>query len=157
MERFAHSIKVLWRSERLLRQNEIRLATQQIQARALAGLVAVFGLVMLSLAGFFALVPYWGQALAALGVGGTDLVLAALLVAYARSLKPAPEIEMVREMRAMAIADIEEEVAQAQDQLVTLKDDVRRFVRNPVDALLPGAIGPLLGAIARGLGSAKKS
>ena len=35
---------------------------------ALAGLVALFGLVMLTLAVFFVLVPYWGQAWAALAV-----------------------------------------------------------------------------------------
>ena len=47
MEYFVRSFKVLWRSERLLKQNEFRLVTQKIQLNALAGFVAVFGLVML--------------------------------------------------------------------------------------------------------------
>lgn len=156
MEHLVRSLKVLWRSELLLRQNEFRLSTQKIQFNALAALVAVFGLVMLGLASFFALVPYWGNAMAALIVGGTDLVLAGLMVTYARSLKPAAEVEMVKEMRDMALNDIHEEIAQAEADLVTLKDDVHKFVRNPVDALLPGVIGPLLGAVTRGLGSSKK-
>lgn len=156
MERIVHSLKVLWRTEQLLTRNEFRLLTQKLQFNALAGLVTVFGLVMLSLAAFFVLVPYSGNALAALAVGGADLVLAAALLGYARSLKPAPEVEMVREMRDLALGDIEEEVASAEAELVALKDDVRGFIRNPVDALLPGAIGPLLGAVARGLASTKK-
>ncbi len=122
---------------------------------ALAGLVAVFGLVMISLAVFFALVPYWGQSLAALAVGGIDIVLAMVLVAYAGSLKPGAEIEMVKEVRDMALSDIEEEIALAEAEVVVMIDEIRRFIRNPLDTLLPGMIGPLLGAVTRGLGSKK--
>jgi hypothetical protein len=156
MERLAHSLKLLWRSERLLRQNEFRLAAQKIQFIALAALVAVFGLVMVSLAVFFALVPYWGQSLAALAVGGADLVLAMALVVYAGSIKPAAESEMVKEMRDLALDDIEEEVARAEAELVELKDDVHKFISNPVDTLLPAAIGPIMSAVARGLGTGKE-
>lgn len=156
MEHLMRSLKVVWRSERLLRQKEFRLGTQKLLLVALAGLVAIFGLVMLSLAVFFALVPYWGQALAALTVGSIDFVLAGLLVAYAGSLKPAAEVEMVKEVRDIALSDIEEEIALAEAELIALRDDVRRFIRNPIDSLLPGAVGPLLGAVTRGLKSAKK-
>ncbi len=84
MERFTHSLKVLWRSERLLLGNELRLGSQKIQVNAMAGLVAVFGLVMLGVAFFFALAPYTGNALGALIVGGTDLLLAVGLIAYGK-------------------------------------------------------------------------
>lgn len=156
MERLVRSLKVVWRSERHLRQNEYRLAMQKLQFNALAALVAVFGLVMLSLAVFFALVPYWGSSLAALAVGGTDMVLAALLLAYAGSLKASEEIGMVREMRDTALNDIEEEISLAEAELVTLKDDIHGFIRNPIDALLPAAIGPLISGITSGLASRKK-
>ena len=157
MEYFVRSFKVFWRSERLLKQNEIRLTAQKIQLNALAGFVAVFGLVMLTLAVFFALVPYMGQALAALTVSGVDLALAGALLAYGRSLKPAPEVEMAREMRDMALSNIEDEVAQAGADFVALKNDVHKLIRNPVDVLLPHAIGPLVSAVTRGLGSMKKN
>jgi hypothetical protein len=156
MQYLARSLKVAWRSEQLLRQNEFRLGIKKLQLNALAGLVAIFGLVMLSLALFFVLVPYWGQALAALTIATIDLALAGILVAYAGSLKPAAEVEMVKEVRDLAMGDIEEEIALAEAEFVQLKDDVSRFIRNPLDVLLPGAIGPLLGAVTRGLGSAKK-
>ena len=61
MEHIVRSLKVFWRSERLVRQNDLRLATQKILFLALAGLVAVFGLVMLSISVFFALVPHFGR------------------------------------------------------------------------------------------------
>ena len=156
MERFVHSLRILWRTDRLLTQNEIRLLSQKLQFNALAGLVALFGLVMLSLAVFFALVPHWGHSLAALAVGGADVVLAVLLVSYAGSIKPAPEVEMIKEMRDAALNDLKEEVAQADAELVALKDEAHRFLRNPVEALLPAALGPLMGAAVRGLNSRSK-
>ena len=157
MERFLHSLRILWRTDRLLTQNEIRLLSKKLQLNALAGLVALFGLVMVSLAMFFALVPYWGESLAALAVGGTDILLALLLMGYARTIKPAPEVEMIREMREIALNDLKDEVAMADAEVTALKDEVRNFVRNPVETLLPAAIAPLLAAVTRALNSRSKS
>ncbi len=156
MEHLVRSLKVAWRSERILKQNEFRLAMKKVLFSALAGLVALFGLVMLSLPVFFALVPYWGQALSALSIGGIDLVLAVVLIVYAGSLKPSAEVDIVKEVRDMALGDAEEELALAEAELISLKDEVHRFVRNPLDTLLPVAIGPLIGAFTRGLSGAKK-
>lgn len=74
MDHFISSFKVFWRAERLLRQNELRLAIKKTMINALAGLVAVFGLVMLSLSAFFAFEAYMGKTLAALSVGGIDII-----------------------------------------------------------------------------------
>jgi len=156
MERFARGFKVFWRAERFLRQKEFALLAQRMQINVLAALVAVFGLVMLSLAIFFALVPSFGKPLAALSVAGIDLVLALGLMIYSRSLKPVGDIDIVREMRDKALKDMEEEVALAEAQLIGLRDDVRRFIRNPLDVLLPAAIGPLISAVSRGVRAAKK-
>lgn len=156
MERFVRSLRILWRSERLLAEQDFRLGAQRIQFNALAGLVGLFGLVMLSLAVFYALVPYWGDALAALAVGLGDVALAAGLTAYARSLHHPAEIDMVREMRDIALGDLEEEMALAEEEIASMKADVKKFVASPVDALLPGLVGPLVGAVARGLAAAKK-
>jgi hypothetical protein len=111
---------------------------------------------MLTIAAFYALVPYWGHALAALTVGAADLVLSGALFAYGRSLRPSAEVEMIKEVRDMAVSDIKEEVSLVEAELETLKEDARRFLRNPIDALLPAAIGPLLSSLVRGLGSVKK-
>ena len=156
MEHLVRSLKMVWRSERLLRENEVRLTLQKIQLNALAGLVGIFGLVMVSLAVFFALVPHLDHSLAALSVGGIDLVLAILLIVWAGTLKPAPEVELVKEVRDMAMADVEEELSLAEAEVIALRDDVHAFIRNPLDSLLPGAIGPLLGVVGRGIASSKK-
>ena len=156
MERFIHSLKVFWRSERLLQTQDLRLNIKKVLLSALAGLVGVFGLVMLSIAAFFALAPYWGHALAALTVSGADFLLAVVLIVYARSLRPTPEVEMVQNVRNMALSDVEEEIALVDAELVSLKDGIYKFMSHPVESLIPGAIGPLLNAVVKGIGSAKK-
>ncbi|MGD9310947.1 MAG: phage holin family protein [Desulfosarcina sp.] len=156
MEHLMRSLTVFWRSERLLAEYQLKQSSQKIQLNALAGLVGLFGLVMLSLAVFFALVPYWGHALAALVVSGTDLLLAMVLILFARSRKPTAEVNMVSEVRDMALSDIEEEFTLMQEEVVALKEGIHRFMQHPVDTLLPGAIGPLLGAVVRSLGAVKK-
>lgn len=156
MERLMRSLRILWRSERIIAEQQLRLGTQRVQFNVLAAFIAVFGLVMLSISAFFALVPYWGQALAALGVAVGDFVLAAGMAAYSSRLQAPAEIEMVKEVRDMALNDLEEEMALAEAELVTMKHDVQKFIRNPVDALLPGIIGPILKAVASGLAAKKK-
>ena len=156
MERLIHSLKVFWRAERLLKTNELRLNIKKIQLTVVASLVGVFGLLMLTLALYFTLVPVWGQAGAALTIAGINLALAAIIIVWAGSLKPASEAEMVREVRDMALADVEYELSLADAEVRALKQEVQRFVRNPVDALLPGMIGPLLSGAAKGL-KARKS
>jgi hypothetical protein len=111
---------------------------------------------MLTIAAFFALVPYWGYALAALTVGAADLALSWALVAYTRTLRPSAEVEMIKEVRDMAVSDIKEEASRIDAELETLTEDARKFLRNPVEALLPAEIGQLLSSVVRGLGSGKK-
>jgi hypothetical protein len=144
MERFTHSMKILWRTERLLTERQLQLASQRLQFNALAGLIALFGLGMMSIAAYFALVPTLGQAGAAFAVGCADFALAGLLFLYAKSLQPAPEIAMVREMRDMALSDLQEEISLAQAEVVAVQKEVRRFIRHPVDALMPDALGSVL-------------
>jgi hypothetical protein len=156
MEHLVRSLNVLWRSERLLAEYQLKQSSQKIQLNALAGLVGLFGLVMLSLAIFFALVPYWGHALSALAISSIDLLLAVVLILFARSRKPTAEVNMVTEVRDMAMSDIEEEFTLMQEEVVALKEGIHRFMQHPVDNLLPGAIGPLMSAVIRGLGASRK-
>lgn len=157
MERFTNNLRILWGAERLLAQHEIRTGTRRLGVQSLAGLVAVFGLAMLGIAVFFAIAPYWGYALAALTVAGIDLIAAAILFNIARSLKPSPEVDMVREVRDMALNDIKDEAAVAGAEIDALKNDVQDFVRNPVGTLLPAIVNPMLGAVTRGLQVARKN
>jgi glucose uptake protein GlcU len=156
MERIVQNIKLFWRSERLIRQNELGLLTRKILINGMAGLIAIFGLVMVSLAGFFVLAQNWGQPLAALAIGGIDLLLSVILLMYAGSLKPTTEVQMIKEMRDMALTNISDEAGRVESELLKMKKDVQQIIRNPLDIILPQAIGPLLTALTSSFRSVKK-
>jgi len=154
MQRITHSFKQLWKSERILRKQEIRVGVVKVLMISFASLVLLFGLIMLELAGFFALAPHIGRPLAALSVTGVNLLIAILLLLRARSLKPPAEMELVKQVRDMAMDDLEEEAAMVAADLTALRNDINRFVHHPGEALLP-AVGPVIAAVARGVSSMK--
>jgi len=156
MERFPHSLKILWRTERLITERQLQLGARRIQLNALAALIALFGFILVSIGAYFALVPSLGQSGAAFAVGCADFALAALLFLYAQSLQPSPEMAMVREMRDIALGDLQEEIALAQAELMAVQKEVRSFIRHPLDALLPGSLGSLLNGAVSLLNRRKK-
>jgi hypothetical protein len=64
-------------------------------------------------AAYFALKPYWGDALAMLAVGVADLVIAGILVAIASAGGDSQQLELAGELRDHAIAGIEVEAKAA--------------------------------------------
>lgn len=156
MERFSNHLRLLWRAERLLAQQEIRMGARRFGIQALAGLVGIFGLAMLGVALFFLIEPYWGRAWAALIVAGVDLTIAMVLIVFAGSMKEPQEVAMVREMRDVALNGIRDEAALVEADFESLKADIRGFIRNPFELFLPPIINPLIGAVTKGLRAAKK-
>ena len=39
---------------------------------------------------------------------------------------------------------------------IALKEGIHRFIDHPIDTLLPGAIGPLMSAVIKGLGASRQ-
>lgn len=157
MEHLMQSLKVFWRSERLIRQQDLQRAIRKCLLLSLAGLVAVCGLIMVNISLFFALDPHFGQAPAALIVGVTDLVIAAILLLVSQLHKSSKELQEVRNIRDIAINDVERQLTRTTDELSSLKGEVMKFLRHPAEVLFAGALGPLLGAVVQGLRSTKKT
>ena len=151
MDMLVRNLRILWRTEALLAEHKKNLIFRQMGLLAVAALIAVFGLAMLDLAAFFALRAYMSDAMAALCVGVANAIIAALMIAYAQNIKEGPEMRPAREVRDMAIEDLNAEAARFQAELVSLRADFRSmqqsfhaFVKNPMDAISPGALLPLI-------------
>lgn len=154
MEVFVRHLKLLWTSERMLGELKLRVFTHKIILGALAALAGLFGLGMLNLAAFFALEVSQGKALAALYVALANLVLAVVLVLIAQRLAPGPEAKVVEEVREMALADLEAEARVVQNELRLVRDEIMGFrstistlVKNPLEALAPKILFPLIAAL----------
>ena len=133
-------LRILWRAESIIADIHLRLLLSRSRLLSLAGLIAVFGLVMLNVAGFLALGQVWGQVWAAVAMGVIDLFICAVLVLVAMRARPGRELDLAHEVRDMALDRLEGDVA-----------DLSRFVKHPLDAALPALIGPLTSIVVKSL------
>lgn len=162
MNSLSRNISILWRSQQLLTQAEWRRTSKQITTLVLAGIFGLLALTMLNLAGYYWLSTTYGNAQAALAVAVANILIGAILVLYALTLKTAPETEMVREFRASALAEIETEADVFQAQLVQMRRDVEtiganlsNFASNPIGSLTPSVLIPAIQAFTKVARSSK--
>ena len=131
---------------------------------ALAGLVAVFGLGMANVAGFYGLQQSWGPVWAAAIVAVADLIIALIIVLLGRSIRPGPEIELAFDVRKMAIEaiqadarDIKDTIDSVGQQIRQTKDTIAGFVHRPLDTAAEHLLVPAVLSIVRGLRSKKET
>jgi len=129
-------VRVLWRAESIIADIHMRVLLGRSRLISLAGLIAVFGLVMLNVAGYLALGQVWGQVWAAVAMGLIDFSIAVVLVLISMRSKPGRELELAHEVRDMALSRLESDVSAVQANLT-------RLVRHPLDVALPALIAPL--------------
>ena len=96
-------LQVLGKADSLIGRIWLNVVARRFGLLAFAGLVAVFGLGMANLAGFFGLQAAWGPVWAAVIVALADLIIASIIVLLARSVQPGPEIELAFDVRKMAV------------------------------------------------------
>lgn len=135
-ENVTRHLRVLMRANRLIGEIRLRHVLAKSGANAFAGVIGAFGLLMLGLAGFFALEQVWGPIIAALVVGIANLALAGVLMLWARRLQPSRDIELATELHKAAL-----------DGLISEVQTLTRPLRNPLDSAVPGMVLPLLGTL----------
>lgn len=158
MDNVVRNLRILWRAESIIADIRFRQMMTRSSLRGAAVLLGVFAFLMGNLALFFALEQSWGSIWAAGLVGLANLLLAILLLIIAERSKPGREMELALEVRNTALQALETDAQVIQQQLTELRDEVRGvrqaivgFVRHPLDAVLPGMLVPLAGAVIKGL------
>jgi hypothetical protein len=82
-ENVVKHLRVLWRTDRIIADIRMQHLLVSMGLRALAALIAAFGLLMLELAAYFALVQFWNAISAAAILGAVNFAIAAALFAIA--------------------------------------------------------------------------
>jgi hypothetical protein len=147
MQTMLRDLRILWRAERIIAESQLRLAFRRTALAAAAGLVALVGLAMLNVTGFLALGPIWGAAWAAFVLAIADLVIAGIALAFALSARTGPEYDLAVELRDLSMKDLETEFAASKNPLGLLSGGGSG--RDPLEALLPVVLMPLLTAAVR--------
>jgi hypothetical protein len=119
-ENVIKNLRILWRTDRIIADIRMRHLLIGMGMRALAALIAAFGLLMLELAAYFALVQIWSAILAAAILGGINFVIAAILFVIAMRSPTSRELDFATEIHGSAIDALQADVRGLQSQASNL-------------------------------------
>jgi hypothetical protein len=112
--------------------------------RAFAALIAAFGLLMLELSAYFALVQIWSAISAAAILGALNFAIAAILFVIAARPPAGRELELASEIHGASIEALQIEAR-------ALQSWVSGMVHHPLNGILPLLIVPLITIIIKSL------
>ena len=116
-ENVVKALRALWRTDRIIADIRLKHLLVSLGLRAFAALIAAFGLLMLELAAYFALVQIWSAISAAAVLGLVNFVIAAVLFVLAGRPPSGRELELASEIHGSAVDTLQIEARAAQAQV----------------------------------------
>src|SRR6202022_135210 len=116
-ENIVRNLRVLWRTDRIIAEIRMRHMLTGLGLRAFAALIAAFGLLMLELSAYFALVQILSAISAAAILGAVNFVIAAILFVIAGRPPSGRELELATEIHASSIDALQFEARALQSQV----------------------------------------
>lgn len=142
-ENIVKNLRVLWRTDRIIADIRMRHMLVSLGLRAFAALIAAFGLLMLELSAYFALVQVWSAISAAAILGGTNFLIAAVLFVIAARPPSGRELELANEIHGSSVDALQLEARALQSQ-------VSGMMHHPLNGILPLMV-PLITIIIKSL------
>jgi membrane protein implicated in regulation of membrane protease activity len=143
-ENVVKHLRVLWRTDRIIADIRMRHMLTGMGLRAFAALIAAFGLLMLELSAYFALVQIWSAISAAAILGAVNFAIAAILFVIAGRSPSGRDLELANEIHGSSIEALQLEARALQSQ-------VTGMVHHPLNSALPLLIVPLITIILKSL------
>ncbi|MGA7806984.1 phage holin family protein [Bradyrhizobium sp.] len=137
-------LRMLWRTDRIIADIRLHHLLVGLGLRAFAALIAAFGLLMLELSAYFALVQIWTAISAAAILGAVNFAIAGLLFLIASRPPSGRELELASEIHDASIDALQVEARALQSQ-------VAGVVHHPLNGILPLLIVPLITIIMNSL------
>ena len=110
-------VRALWRTDRIIADIKLRHLLMGLGLRAFAALIAAFGLLMLELSAYFALVQIWSAISAAAILGAANFVIAAALFVVAARSPAGRELALANEIHSSSIDALQLEAGSLQSQV----------------------------------------
>ena len=143
-ENIVKNLRVLWRTDRIIADIRMRHILVGVGLRAFAALIAAFGLLMLELSAYFALVQIWSAIAAAAILGALNFVLAAILFVIGARPPSGRELELAAEIHGSSVDALQLEAR-------ALQAELSGMIHHPLNGILPLMIVPLITIIVRSL------
>jgi hypothetical protein len=148
-ENVVKHLRVLWRTDRIIADIRLRHLLIGLGLRAFAALIAAFGLLMLELAAYFALVQIWSAIAAAAILGAVNFAIAAAIFVIAGRAPSGRDIELAGEIHDASIEALQLEARALQAQ-------VSGAVHHPLSTIVPVLV-PLIAIIVKNLRSTART
>jgi len=162
LDDLVRDLQVLWKADSLIGRIWLNVMARRLALFVFAALIAVFGLGMANVSGFYALQASLGFVWAAAVVAIVDFILAAIVLAFASRVQPGSEIELAHEVRKMAIASLQSDSADIKLAVDSLRQDIRQtkdsiagFVHDPLSGAAERLLVPAALSLLKGLRSKK--
>jgi hypothetical protein len=143
-ENVVKNLRALWRTDRIIADIRMRHMLVGLGLRAFAALIAAFGLLMLELSAYFALVQVWSAISAAAILGAVNFAIAAILFVIAGRRPASRELEFANEIHGSAVDALQLEAR-------LLQSEFSGMVHHPLNGVLPLLIVPLITIIIKSL------
>lgn len=143
-ENIVKHVRALWRTDRIIADIRLRHLLVGFGLRAFAALIAAFGLAMLELAAYFALIQPLNAIYAAVILGIVNFAIATILFAVAAREPSGRELELANEIHSSSVEGLQHEVR-------VLQSEISGMVHHPLNGILPSLIVPLITIIVRAL------
>ncbi|MDC0948725.1 hypothetical protein OAS86_05225 [Gammaproteobacteria bacterium] len=148
MSETVNKLRLLARSEMNVVRIDAQRVSMRVGASVLATLLMLTAMLMINLAAFFALSESQSQATAAALVALGNLLLAMMVFAIARRMRPmSQQRQMATEIRDLAYREVSADVEDLQRSINELSTEVRS-IRASV-AGITGAVGYLIKGLSR--------
>lgn len=134
-------LRLLWRTDRIIADIRMRHLLVGLGLRAFAALIAAFGLLMLELSAYFALVQIWNAIAAAAVLGAVNFAIAAALFLIAARPPKGQELALANEIHDASVDALQIEARALQSQ-------VSGMIHHPLNGILPLLV-PLITIIIR--------
>ena len=142
-ENVVKHLRVLWRTDRIIADIRLRHLLTGLGLRAFAALIAAFGLLMLELSAYFALVQIWSAIAAAAALGAINFVIAGILFIIASRPLSGRDIELANEIHGSSIEALQIEAR-------TLQAQMSGAMHHPLSTIVPVLV-PLIAIIVKNL------
>jgi hypothetical protein len=143
-ENVVKHLRALWRTDRIIAEIRMRHMLVGLGLRAFAALIAAFGLLMLELSAYFALVQIWSAITAAAALGAANFVIAAILFVIGGRQPAGRELELATEIHGSSVEALQVEARALQSQFTGM-------VQHPLNSALPMVLVPLITMIIKSL------
>jgi hypothetical protein len=149
VEGIIKNLRVLWRADRIIAEIQLRRTLVGLAAKTFAALFAAFGILMLELASYFALIQIWTAIAAAVALGVFNLLLAGLIFLIAsRKGRDSGEYEVAMALHNSAVETL---------QLQARSFEAARLSTHGLETILPSLVVPAIGLLVKSLRQRKAS